>query len=258
MDLRQLIVTVVIATLVSAAVAATLTCGLGDRNTPSTPAPTASVLSASEGGEASTLHAVGSCRVTGTPDVIYVTLTIIVERSSPGDAMTESSRRAGTLIEALRRLGVQDANMTTTRVSLDPVYDYKAEPPRIVGYRAVYSLRVRVTDPVLAGRIIDEGVSLGVNEVGGPAFGLSEEKRKALYLEALKCAVADARAKAEAVASAAGLTIVGVRSISIGEYYYPRYGAVKTEAAAVPAPPPVMAGEYEVTATVTVTYEVSP
>jgi uncharacterized protein YggE len=69
-----------------------------------------------------------------------------------------------------------------------------------------------VRDLAQVGRVIDAGIGAGANNVSGPS--LSREDRAKLYHEALRKAVADAKAKADALARAAGVTVGPVQAMT--------------------------------------------
>ncbi len=210
------------------------------------------------GNYTTTLSVRGSCSVSGAPDLVKVVLGVVVEAETSSEALREMSKRSKLLVEALKEMGVQEENMTTLTVELSPVYNYKVSPPQLVGYKATYRLAVKVSDPELAGEIIDKATEMGANEVSGISFVFSKEKREEMYLEALRGAVRDAWSKAEIVASAAGLRIIGVKEIRVEYgYYYPER-EIPLPAPAKEAGVPVMTGESYVTATVYVVFTLAP
>ena len=73
----------------------------------------------------------------------------------------------------------------------------------IIGYAASTTISAKTTI-AKAGAVVDAAVEAGANGVSGPSLSRSDED--ALYRDALKNAVADAKDKAEALAAAAGLT----------------------------------------------------
>jgi len=90
--------------------------------------------------------------------------------------------------------------------------------------------------------------------VYGPSLDRSD--RKALYMQALTQALADAKAKAEALAGAAGLTLGAVQTITEGGTATPVPFGIKA-AAGDSASTPIEPGTQEVDASVGVTYAVS-
>ena len=98
--------------------------------------------------------------------------------------------------------------------------------------------------------MVDAAVAAGANQVSGPS--LSSSDQSALYLQALKKAMADAKAKAEAIASGGGVSLGAVTTVVEG-------GAptVFPSATAGKDVTPISPGTEQITATVTVTYAIS-
>jgi uncharacterized protein YggE len=123
----------------------------------------------------------------------------------------------------------------------------------IIGYSA--SNTVHATMPISkAGSVIDKAVAAGANEIYGPNLRVSDSD--AQYAQAVDEAFDDARARAEAVAQKAGVTLG--RPIAIveggGGGPIPYYGARTLEAAADVAIEP---GHQEIQAVLTVTFAIS-
>jgi uncharacterized protein YggE len=107
--------------------------------------------------------------------------------------------------------------------------------------------------------IIDAAVEAGANRTNNIRFGVLD--REESYNEALKNAIANARARAEVLADAADLKIVGVVTVnensSSPQYYYADMAYAKAEDGAMSAPS-ISAGDMDITARVSVTFEVAP
>ncbi|CQR48881.1 oxidative stress defense protein [Haloferax massiliensis] len=116
---------------------------------------------------------------------------------------------------ALTDAGVAEDAIQTTGFNIYPEYDYSGQERELLGYRAAHTLRVEVA-PDRAGEVIDLAVGAGASEIRGVAFTLTDEKRAELREEALTRAVDSAKADADAVASASGLTVAGVHTATVG------------------------------------------
>lgn len=152
------------------------------------------------------------------------------------------------VIEALKKTGVSKDDMKTEQYSLQPKYDRDGQ--RIIGYECRNNLRVtwRKVDEV--GVVLDTAVKAGANTVGSVTFGLSKQKTDTLTAQAIREAASDAEAKAQTLASALKLTIVGKVSVSIGTPYVPQSRVFELKADV----PPIVPGELQVTVTVNVNY----
>jgi uncharacterized protein YggE len=100
-----------------------------------------------------------------------------------------------------------------------------------------------------AGDIVDAAVGAGANQVFGPSLLVSDHD--AAYRTALTAAVAQARAKAETLASAAGRPLGAITAISEGgstPIPLPAVGATKDSTV------PIEPGTQKIQATVSVTF----
>ena len=102
--------------------------------------------------------------------------------------------------------------------------------------------------------MIDAAVAAGANNVSGPTLDVSD--REARYRDVLGKAVADARAKAAALAGAGGFGVGPVSSVTeqTAAAPVPVYEAV---AAGKSAATPIEPGTQDVTADVTVTFRIT-
>ena len=101
--------------------------------------------------------------------------------------------------------------------------------------------------------MVDAAVGAGANNVDGPSLDTSD--KSSLYDDALKQALADAKGKAQAIATASGLGITGVEKVTEGGQAnpVPYFGPAKVAAADVTIEP----GTQQIQASVTVTYAAS-
>jgi uncharacterized protein len=165
---------------------------------------------------AQTIAVVGEGEASGTPEVATLSLSVQNEARTAREAIDANSAAMAQVIEAMKRLGIPDRSLRTTGVSVNPVrarpQPNDTQPAPIVGYQANNSLSVTV-DPVgKVGEVIDAGIGAGANVTGGLRFAMKDDA--ALQKEALDMAVKNARVKADAMAAAAGLRIVGVRTMT--------------------------------------------
>ena len=119
----------------------------------------------------------------------------------------------------------------------------------VTGYAASNSVSA-VADASDAPGVIDAAVGAGANDVSGP--GLSSSDADALYRQALSKAVDEARLRAQALAKAAGRSLGPITTmVEGGAEPTPMYRAA---AEASDASTPIVPGEQETTATVSVTF----
>jgi len=199
-----------------------------------------------------TIVVTGEGVVTTEPDLVELSLGVQTFAESAEDALRLNSERMNKVVESLKALGLSEDNFKTGSLTLSPQYS-REEPHSIVGYRATNTIIIKFTDLSMAGKVIDTAVSAGANRVLGIYFKLSEEKAAEVKVEALKLAALDAKAKAESIASALGVEIVGVYKVS--ESYMPVYPVRGGfDIAEVKAETPVFPGEVQGRASVQVEF----
>jgi hypothetical protein len=161
------------------------------------------------------------------------------------------------VIDALKKLGIADADIQTNGLSLQPVYDYSTNtnPPRLTGYMLSNGVAVTVRDLDKLGDAIDDGLAAGATTLDGVTFRVDDPAKA--QEDARKQAMAEAKAIADTLATSAGVSIVGVASISetSGPTPYPVYwGAERAAAVAADTSTPIEVGTNELTVTVSVVY----
>lgn len=195
----------------------------------------------------------GSASASVIPDTAYISLGVITQAATAKEASEKNAALMNAVTGALKNLGIQDKDIRTSFLSIQPVYNYSRDggAPSIAGYSA--SNNVQVTTMMLdkLSDIVDKSVAAGANQVGGISFMVSEEKQKQIRGELLEDAVKDAEDKAGKLARNLGVRIAGVKTASISEMPPP---ISFVSAAAEKAATPIQPGESKVTLTVDVTY----
>lgn len=194
--------------------------------------------------------------VTAAPDLAVVRLAVEARADSADAARDQAAADVASMREALRELGIADDAVRTTSFFVGPEYDYGQDGRELVGYRAVHAFEVEAGVDE-AGEVIDAAVGSGATQVQGVQFTLSAETRGELREEALAGAVSNARADAETVASASGVSLGRLHSASTANVGYPRPIPYAAEASGGDGASTVVEpGPVEVTATVQVSYEI--
>jgi len=221
--------------------------------------PMASAENGSESNE-KVIQTSATGEVMATPDRAQVTVTVQTENADVKVAQAENARIADEMIRAIHDAGIPPGDTKTVSYTIYPVYD-DSNPfgTRIKYYQVTSSIQVTLRDVNRTGEIIDIAVANGANQVSSINFFLSEEKEESLRAGVIKKAVARTKLDADAVASAIGMTITGVKEVTVGQSYSPvlyesaRYaGAADSKVMSVPTP--IEPGELKVTAQVSVTY----
>lgn len=202
-------------------------------------------------------------RSTRVPDLAVFSAGVTTQARTAAAALSENADRMNAVIAALKASGIAERDIQTSNLSVNPVYGQPradangnvSGDPVIIGYQATNQVEVKQRKIGNYGKTIDTLVNAGANQVSGPSFQLdnpdaaSDEAR----IEAMK----KARARAELYAKAAGLTVKRILTISESGGYAPQPMVMyaRAEAMMAKAPSPVAAGEVQVGANVTVTFE---
>jgi uncharacterized protein YggE len=201
----------------------------------------------------------GSSEIRVAPDFATVRLGVAAQAVTADMAQNQVNQAASRILEAVRRVGIDDRDVQTTRLVLSPVYSRQAPggaPPDIVAYRAQNTVSVRLERLELVGSVIDAGLGAGANTLDGVMFGVLDDlpAREAALAEA----IAEARRKAETMARALDVELVRVLAVEEGGVFVQRPQAEMARLATFQEaiPTPVSPGEVTVSASVTLRYQI--
>ena len=205
-----------------------------------------------------TLSVTGEGEARAAPDLAIVTIGVQTDGATAAEALSQNTAAMNATIAKLKSLDVESRDIQTAGLSVNPRYNYERDrnEPEVIGFRASNSVRVRLRDLDKAGAVIDEAVSSGANSLGGISFTFAEPKP--LYDAARRDAVADAKARAELLADAAGVRLGPILKIQDGYVATPRprpmMANMRMEAA--DSSVPLEAGESTISAQVTLIYAI--
>jgi hypothetical protein len=203
-----------------------------------------------------TVSVSGVGRVTLTPDRAIFTVGVQSMAPTVAAAVQDNNTRVAAIVDALRKLGATDREIRTSQISIYPQQDHQPNrTPRIVGYQVSNTVTVTRSNPAEVGRFLQAAVDAGANAVSGVSFTVSDPARG--REGALQAAFADARAKADVLARAAGRTVGRALSITEGTAVmpppYPMARRMAVESAQMDVP--VEPGAEELTFTVSIVFE---
>ena len=136
--------------------------------------------------------------MTIVPDVARINLGVTINKSTV-KAVREAGASAMTdIIAAVKALGVAEADIQTTNLSLNPQYG-SGSAPKIVGYQISEQIIVTVRDLDKAGDVVDAAAAKGANTVNGISFESGDPVKA--QNDARAAAVAAARTSAQAMAT---------------------------------------------------------
>jgi hypothetical protein len=189
----------------------------------------------------------GNGSVNATPNQASFAFGVTTNAATAAQALSRNASQARAIIDALKKAGVASADIQTTQVSLWP--QTSSDGSRVTGYQASNSVQVKAAIGQ-SGALVDAAVGAGANNVDGP--NLDTADKSSLYDQALKRALDEAKGKAQAIATAAGLTLGSIAKVQEGgdAAPMPLFAAAKEASGSVP----IEAGTQQIQASVTVTY----
>ena len=187
----------------------------------------------------------GVASIGSVPDRAELSFGVESQGQTARAALAANAAEMRKVIAAVKAAGGTDVR--TQSVTLSPRYDERNEASAFV---AQNTASATIKDLARAGALIDAAVDAGANQVYGPSLSAGDQVE--LYRRALKAAVANARANAQSLAEAAGLSLGRITAVVEGGAPQPvPYAADKAlEAGSTPIEP----GTQQTTASVTVTF----
>ncbi len=160
----------------------------------------------------------GRATVSRTPDYVDIFLGVHIEAPTASEAQAQCTQKMEAVIKSLREMSLPAGEFKSGQITLSPRYSDDPEvrrgekQPMIIGYTAVNALRVRTTDLKSPPRVIDSALKNGANRVDGVNYAIKEAL--AAREEALKLATTAAKRKADVMATALGLKVGRVLSLT--------------------------------------------
>jgi uncharacterized protein len=188
------------------------------------------------------------------PDRAWITIAAETRGPSAKEAQQRNTEAMRPVQDALRKAGLSAEVIRTVGYDLQQEFDFVNNRRVSRGYVARNSIEVRVDDVSRLGELLELSVGKGATTVHGLRFDLKDRAR--LERDALRQAVADARAKAEAAAAGAGRAVDRVIKVEEGGGSTPPpMPMFRGQAAQVGAADavPIAAGQIEIRAVATVT-----
>jgi len=198
----------------------------------------------------------GTGRVVLTPDIADLRLGVTTTAKTVKEARDANAASMTAVITALKALGIADRDIQTTTLSLGPVYDYPSNgsTPRLTGYTLTNAVAVTIRDLDDAAGAVDGAMAAGATTLDSVTFRVADQA--SAERDAREAAMAEAKAKAQTLARAAGVAIEGVASITetVAPIPYPVYYGAMAGTALRDVQTPILAGTNEVAVTVAVVY----
>ncbi len=212
---------------------------------------------------ARTITVSGEGKISAKPDIANISLSVVSKGATVKQVTTDNNTKMNQVLAAVKGLGMDPKDITTSQYSLYPEYDYstygRTGTNKIIGYNLTQEITLKVRDLTKVDDILDGGIKAGANQVGALSFDIDDTGP--VKKEARKMAFDKAKEKAQEMASQAGVSLGRVVTFTeeAPAYPMPYYNfameAKSADMATAPAPQ-VEPGSKELTMNVSVTYEI--
>src|ERR1700761_285201 len=161
----------------------------------------------------SSIRVTGDAVVTAKPERAQIDVGVLTQEKQSQAAAAQNAKQFDTVMTALHKLLGAEADIKTINYSLSPEYQYRpiGGKPSVRSYTAVNVVRVTVDELDKVGPVIDAATQAGANHIESVQYAVKDPQ--ALHAQALKEAIAKARASAEVLAGALNLKIVRILSV---------------------------------------------
>lgn len=154
---------------------------------------------------------VGSGDVQGVPDTLTADVSVEAAAADVTAAMNQANARQTAVLNALNASGIDQKDISTTGVSLQPQY---SDNSVITSYRANNSIQIKIRKLDTASQVLANVVSAGGDATRINSVSYSIEDDSKLVSDARARAFNDAKQRAQQYAELSGLSLGKVISIS--------------------------------------------
>lgn len=149
------------------------------------------------------------------PDTALVSAGVVTRADSAAEAMRDNANQMAAAFEELKSAGIAAQDIQTSQISLQPQYLYRENRERrITGYEARNTVTARTSDMKAVGPMLDALVKAGVNQINSVSFEVKDSK--SARDDARIAAITEARERAKLMATAAGVKLGKIISITEG------------------------------------------
>ena len=165
----------------------------------------------------------GQATVTVEPDLVLLNIGVEAIAETVAEARAEAAGAMDSIVDAVKAHGLEDQDVQTQSFNIWPQYEYpevtsggtRTRKQVLVGYTVNNSARIKIRDVDAVGTIIDAVAEAGGDATRIDGINFSIEDPKPFMTQLREEAVQDAAAKAEHLASLAGVEVGNL--IFIGE-----------------------------------------
>ena len=165
----------------------------------------------------STFDATGEGKVVVIPDQATLNMGIQEQGFNLKLVQETVNKKMASLTKSLKDMGIDAKDIKTTGYNYYPDYQDKNK------YTAYANVSVVVRDMEQVSPVLDLIGTLGLDNVSGPSFGLSDELTNKTVKEARGLAIEKAKAKAEELSGLAGMRLGRIVNVTEGADRSPNY-----------------------------------
>ncbi len=190
-------------------------------------------------------------------DRAIVTLSSETRAETAAETQNQGNAQMKAIQTAIESLRLSGGQVSTTGLMLSPDWAYANNQRTQKGYVGRHTITSTFDEPGRAGEVVAKAIGAGANDVSGVRF--DRRDRRALEQEALKLAVQDARARADALAAGVGRAVDRIVRIAeegtadAGPGAAPTLRATALAAAVEVSDAPIAQGSVEIRARVVLT-----
>ena len=211
----------------------------------------------SAGPEPGQITVVAAASASVAPDEALLGISLSATREGVIEAISDANVATAAVVAALLDAGITADDLATTRISLQPQYEFTSGARKLIGFRFTNSIRVTVQAIDTVGNVIDSAVGAGGDLITVDWITFQVSDPSAIEDEVRLVAIDKAIEKATAMTERAGVTLG--RAISIREVGFASPVLVGERSLALDeglaAPTPVFTGSQDVTVTVEIVFE---
>lgn len=208
---------------------------------------------------ADTITVTGHGEARGNPDMATVSVGINISGTDISGVVQDSNEAIAAITAALQAIGIAPNDIQTTGFNVWPedIWDnMTGQPTGEKRYHVDSQMQINIRNIDNVGMVLETALSNGANNIYGLNFGIEDTAQ--LTEEARTAAIADARARAQAMADGMGLTLGEVSSASdqSGGVVYPYFVGAGYGMGGGGGEPPISEGQMAVSVSISVTFEV--
>lgn len=205
----------------------------------------------------STIVVTGQGEVFATPDVASFSFSVSADDKSVGAAQDVVTGKIGAILDAMKDLGVKEADIRTMNYSVYPKYHYERGNAIPDGFTVSQSVMIKIRNTGDAGKALALAGSKGATNISSLALDVDDSK--AVEADARDKAVSEARTKAKALAKSLGVSLGRVVDFNDGTgptQPVPMYYAMEAAGSMTKATPEIPVGQSRFVSNVSITYEI--